>query len=481
MSKRLLRPGLLTAAAIFLSNPFVSTLDVLPDAFAWLFMLLFLSRMAEFVPHFDAAVIHAKKLLLITALKAPSFFLVSSYVAGDERQRVMYTLVCFSFTVVEMIWLFPFFKEFFAGIDYLAERHGLTALVEPRPRRGKRSRPSVAALAEQAVYIALPAKLILAVLPEFALLSSYEASGTITTVGRDLASFRPVLTLFAFAIGLVFGLVFLINFIPLCRMLRRNEALHDMLSGAQEEALAPLKGRDRILRVRYALWCMAGGSFCMIDAVFDGINYLPDALGVLLFGACACLLLPLCPVQAKITVAAAGVALPVSIVTYLLRHAFFAEYSYEALGRIREADALYSSLSLFSCIESACLVLLYAAVCVLLIALTKKETGYQSDNVNNYSSHLSLHKALGRKAILMAIFGTLATTATTGDVFLRRITERYKQGAADGAGEVMGGVILPVYGWFWLIVLALCLLHFVYTLHVTSVINDEVAHKYSLS
>ena len=33
----------------------------------------------------------------------------------------------------------------------------------------------------------------------------------------------------------------------------------------------------------------------------------------------------------------------------------------------------------------------------------------------------------------------------------------------------------------WLIVLALCLLHFVYTLHVTSVINDEVAHKYSLS
>ena len=132
-------------------------------------------------------------------------------------------------------------------------------------------------------------------------------------------------------------------------------------------------------------------------------------------------------------------------------------------------------------LETVTLTILYAAICALLFALIMEETGYQSDNVNNYSSHLSLHMALRRKAILMAVFGFLASAATTADVFLRRLTERYKLGAADGAGEVMGGVILPIYGWFWLIVLAACLLHFFYTAHLSSVLNNEVEHKHSLS
>jgi hypothetical protein len=481
MTKKHLRPGLLTAALILLSNPFVSTLDILPDAIAWLLILLSISGVAAFIPHFDNAFTHAKKLLLITALKAPSYLMVSAFVAGDERQRVMFTLVCFAFTVVELIWLFPFLREFFAGLDYLAERHGYTAIIEPHVTKNNRIFPSASSVAQRAAYIALPAKLILAVLPEFCLLSSFEASGTITAVGRDLASFRPILTAFAFLVALGFCVYFLIGVLPLCRMLRQDEQLGTVLQDARTEALAPIKGGERILRVKYAMWCLTLGSFCMIDVVLDGINYLPSALGVGLMGAAAVILLPLCAGRAKTVLVTAGIALPVSVVTYIIRHLFFAEYSYEALGRIREADRLYDLLSYTSIAETVTLTALYGALCALLFWLISQETGYQTDNVNNYSSHLSLHTALRRKAVVMAALGFLGTAAKTGDVFLRRLTERYKMGAPDGAGEVMGGVILPVYGWFWLVVCGLCLAHFLYTAHLSSVMHDEVAHKYALS
>lgn len=471
MSKKNLHPRLLTAAAVILFNPFISTLDLLPDAIAWLLMLWAIAGVAEFVPHFDVATQHAKKLLLITALKVPSYFVASAYVAGDSRLRVMFTLVCFVFTVLELIWLFPFFGEFFAGLTYLVERHGMTTLAEP----GRRTSPLVRA--QHAAYIALPAKLILALLPEFTLLSTNESAGIITDAGRDLASFRPLLTVFAFLIALGFGIYFLIAFLPLCRCLRRDEQLEEQLHEARTVALPPLKGRERIRRIHYAVWCMAGGSFMMIDAVFDGINYLPDFIGVALLAAAAALLLPFCKKSAVYTLVAAGPAFFLSLASYGMRYQFFAEYSYEALGRIREADALYDRLSLFSVFESVAITLLYVALCALLFSLIRSETGYRADNAYNRASHKALHRSLSRQAILMTVLGTLATIATTADVFLRRLTERYKITDSDGA---TGNIILPLYGWFWLVVFALCLSHFLYTLHVAAVLRAEVAHKYSL-
>jgi hypothetical protein len=49
-----------------------------------------------------------------------------------------------------------------------------------------------------------------------------------------------------------------------------------------------------------------------------------------------------------------------------IRHLFFAEYSYEALGRIREADRLYDLLSYASIAETVTLTALYGALCALL-------------------------------------------------------------------------------------------------------------------
>lgn len=476
-AKKSLRPGLLLLAAILLFNPYISTLDFLPDCIAYLFIILALRGVAESVPHFAEAINGAKKMLLITAIKLPAYLFASAYAAADEQLRVIYTLVSFVFAVVEMIWLFPLLRELFAGMDYLAERLGVDSIVTARP--GKRMNPL--ARAKRVAYIALPAKLIIAALPDFTLLSSNEMGGIVTSAGRDLASFRPMFTVLGFIVALGFGIWFLIDFTPLCRTLMRDEKLEQLLGQFREETVKPIPGGERIRRVRYAMWCIAGGAFCMMDVVLDGINYLPDALGILLFGVAVLILRPLSPRRATVTLVTCGIALPLSLATYVTRHLFFAKYSYEALGRIREADALYTTLSVLSSVETAAMIALCVALCALLFVLIGAETGYQADNVNNYSSHLSLHAALRRKAVVMTVLGILSSLATTADVFLRRITERYKQGAADGAGEVLGGVILPAYGWFWLVTFAFCAIWFAYSLYFSSVINSEVEHKYSLT
>ncbi len=472
--KKELRPGFLLAAAILLFNPYISTFDILPDFVAYLCILISIRGVTELVPHFNEARTAAKKLLIVSVAKLPSYLLVSASVAGDSRLRVLYTLVTFSFTILELIWLFPLVREFFAGMDYLSDRYGINSVLATKRPHGR----SYLSRARCAAYVALPAKLILALLPEFSLLFTNDGSGFIT-VGRDLASFHPLLTGFAVLPALGFGIYFLIDTLPFCRRLMGDRQLRALLQEVREETAPALHGAQHILRARYALWCLAGGAFCLLDIVLDGLNYLPNALGILLFGAAAIILLPLGRGYAKLVLAAACVTLPVSLAAFITRNLFFAEHSYAALGRVREADRLYSLYEFFSVGETVLFTVLAILLCLLLFRIVKQETGYEADHINHYSSHLSLHAALRCKSVLFTLLGILASIAKTVDVFLRHMTERVLQGATDGSGDLTE-MTIPGYGWFWLIVFCLAGAYFVYALYYASVMNGEIEHKYSL-
>ena len=458
-----LRTGCLFAAAFFLFNPNITILDLLPDFIGYLLILRAISGLRDIIPHFEEASLALRRLLWMTALRLPAFITMMGQVTVNAEFR---TLVALCFGIVELILLYPFIREFFAGMDYIGERFGATSPIDRRATR-----------AQRAAYVALTAKPVLAFLPEISLLFSAQSSDYVTGNGLYFADFRPHFVVLSMLIGFGFGIYFLTAFLPFCRSLARDKALEPLLHRVREDGNNPLRGEARIRLIRRAMLCLTLGTVFMLTLHFDGINYLPNAVGYLFFILFAVLLRQISRPRAYAVTACASLLVPLSVVPYALKAKFFFEYGYHMLGRSRGADELYSHLCLWSAIEATLLMVLCVLIFWLLSAVIHKETGYRYDNVNNYSSHLPLHRALGQRAGLVLSLGVMTALSGAVDMFLRRLTETVEYGTAGGTVEI---AVQPEYGWFQWVVFAICLLWIAQSSSFGEILGTEVERRYSL-
>ena len=120
---------------------------------------------------------------------------------------------------------------------------------------------------------------------------------------------------------------------------------------------------------------------------------------------------------------------------------------------------------------------LLLALFLLLSSVIRKETGYRYDNVNNYSSHLPLHRALRQRAGLTLSLGVVTALSGAADMFLRRLTETVEYGTAGGTVEI---AVQPEYGWFQWVVFAICLLWIAQSSSFGEILGTEVERRYSL-
>lgn len=465
-TKKNLRLGFYIAAAFFLFNPNINLLDVLPDCIGYLFLIAAISRTCDLVPHFEEARRGFVRMFWISLIKIPAYIAVTSVIGDNLDNRVMLTLSTLIFAVVEIIFSFSATSELFAGMNYLGERFGAFS-----------ASGAVAKSTATITYIHIFAKQILAFLPELCHLSSFDYAGYVDG-SRDIAEYYIFFVAAAALLALILGIAYLAYSIAFANTLEQDPELHPLLTRIREDNSRPLRGESRIRRIKLALTLFAAGAGCMINVYFDNINYLPTALAALLFALSALVFLPLTG-RAIAPLALSALAFPFSLTAYILREKFFAEYSYAALGRVRDADNLYNLCQGFCATEAILLSAAFVMFAYLLFHVVHNETGYRADNIHNYSSHLSLHAALCRKTVVLTAFGVLAAIANAADLFLRRITDSFAmENPTDSVG--IQNIVLPVYGGFWIFALVLAVSFLLYALYYSSVMKTEVLQKYSL-
>ncbi len=461
------RPGLLMPAALFLFNPNINLFDIFPDCIGYIFLIAAIAPTCALVPHFGEARNGFRRLFWITLLKIPAYFMMTSLVGDSMDNRTLITLMTLGFAIAEAIFFFSATAEFFTGMDYLGTRFGAFSASGP-----------VADVTKRVTYIWFAAKQLLAFLPELCHLSSYEYYGYVSSNTINIANYYYIFVIAAVLLSLIAGITYLAFMLSFSSVLCDDRALLPLLARIREDNTRPLRGEKRIRCIKTALTCFATGAFFLLNFYIDNINYLPNVIAAVFFALAALRLLSL-TYRAIAPMVIALVAVPVSVTAYVLRAIFFAEYTYAALGRVRAADALYTACEIFFAIECALYIALFALFIYLLFFVVRNETGYRADNIHNYSSHLSLHGALCRKSVTLSILGILAVIANTADVFLRRITDSFaKENPLDDIG--IQSIVLPVYGGFWLISLAVTTCFFLYALHYASVMTNEVSLKYSL-
>ena len=109
--------GYMIIGCIFLCNPFINIIDILPDFIGYLFILKALAELSDLERNICNARKRFKSALWVSLVKSA---LVFGFMIYDST---WYLILTFSFAVLECMYLIPAFVDLFYGISYLEERH----------------------------------------------------------------------------------------------------------------------------------------------------------------------------------------------------------------------------------------------------------------------------------------------------------------------------------------------------------------------
>lgn len=205
--------GLVMLSGIFLFNPVVAFLDVLPDLLGYLLLCAGLFRLADINSHLSDAAKHFRTLLFVGVGELFCTYLVYGVMRERAAEMNPYerpvSILLFSFVVLvlQCCFLIPAFRELFVGLDQLASYHGSKVLCEER--KGKTGAERMIRLST--VFVIL--RSTFAVLPELTILTSFEHDAKNELFPFDWYAFIDLFRVAGGLLGAVIALIWLVSFL----------------------------------------------------------------------------------------------------------------------------------------------------------------------------------------------------------------------------------------------------------------------------
>ena len=109
--------GYILAGMIFLFNPHINIIDVLPDVIGYILILHGLSKISDLERNLLSAKDKFFKLAWLSAAKLACLLITPIF---DET---LYLIFTFCFGLLEVMWMIPAFVDMFHGISFLEERY----------------------------------------------------------------------------------------------------------------------------------------------------------------------------------------------------------------------------------------------------------------------------------------------------------------------------------------------------------------------
>lgn len=109
--------GYMIVGCIFLCNPFINIIDILPDFIGYFFILRALSELSDLERNIHNAQKRFQSAMWVSFVKS---LLICGFMIYDST---WYLILTFSFAILECMYLIPAFSDLFYGISYLEDRH----------------------------------------------------------------------------------------------------------------------------------------------------------------------------------------------------------------------------------------------------------------------------------------------------------------------------------------------------------------------
>ena len=392
--------GYIIIGLFFLLNPMINIIDVLPDFIGYALIVRGLMKYSSICENFKVAYSQFKLLLILSIAKVPCLAVHFIMGAADNVWGLLFT-VCFG--IFEILFGIRAFAQLFDGLSYCAMRSDTTVsddfyadLNLPEKKLSTGVFNHFDFISKFTIFFVI-FKVVMSVLPELVLLDSGEF-GTVTPDGiRSISDYYIFFVIFAFALTLVVGIYWFVRIREYFRGVAKDK---EYLIALEDKYAATLK-QDTYLPIHRQIFAsiafFIAGFIFLISIPFDGINYIPRAIGAILLGVAALMLRKIYNKEYKKAFRFTMIYSGVSIVTWIcqltLMLSIFKSILIDSEGPLSspfeyvldrylrtDFNVLYSyiGITVLIFVESACMVLLLIAIKKLISNLIEEHTGVLS-------------------------------------------------------------------------------------------------------
>lgn len=369
-----MKKSYLILSVIFLFNPILSVLDVLPDFIGYLFLLKFFHVMSYTNEDIDDLCKSIRKLTLISVLKVVSLLLMPSLVALDQAMYLVFSVI---FSILECVFGIPLFVKMFEAFSKIALLEGNSVCAN----NDKIKKFTIGAFI---------ARLVFAFVPDLTYLSI--SNGVDTPTGINLIQFRPLLITVSAFFSLIIGMVWLVYIIVyICNLLTEN-AVNLLKTEYKNRATGKsllFLSKDTMSYI--TILCVA--SAFIVDFNLDLVNVLFDSI----FSVTITIILIVMSVKnyfkEGIFLAIISILstfhLAVDIILTVKVTEFFEKYNLDSILRVSKAEDMYFSICTYASISA----ILFVAIILLTVFSLYKNAE------NDLFSNLGYLTNTGREAL----------------------------------------------------------------------------------
>lgn len=464
--------NLIFIGLIFLFNPEIAIVDVLPDLFGYLLIAIGLRNLRDLCPHMEFASARFSKMIIVGAAKLFSIAFVFGLTSFDTRPTTI-LLVGFSFAVIELIVVLPAWNSLFDGIIYLSQR----TVAGVALKSDSHGRDYTTKIKKYTVFFVC-AKNALAVLPEFCSLSGQSYDDTAFDWSRFVGMFR----ILACMLALMLGVVFLIRAM---RYFWRIGADSQFIIALKEKYNAEVAVRTGLFvhrNIKFSLAVATVASLLSVDLLFslsgymDILDIIPDFVCGAAFVFVFSVFVRFSPKKAKRGIVVSALYTVISAVSWILNNKFVHEFAYYRIWKDSDAYSEFFTLVLpFSIVEGIIFVIIFVMLLSVIKDLISEHCGYIPDSLpEDYRSSRSaaITKALTGKMIPVAVLAGVVGICNAIAGLMMSIP-----GFASGEGRT--NIIILSETW-WIITLAFSLLLTAVLWSFLNAVKDEVESRYML-
>ncbi|MBR5869820.1 MAG: hypothetical protein IKZ09_02175 [Clostridia bacterium] len=287
---RIIRGGFacMLAAMLFLWNPHVNVIDILPDCIGWMLAALSMTGLAWAMDDFALLRRRAWILCGITTAKlAPMVFSLLGEkkleFLGEPTMVLTYT-VCFG--AFELFFGMQVIRGWIDAISKFGLLHDSKIALygtnrEPKKKK-RRARRDISEVLRKMTFWFFVWRFVSSFVPELVYLRSTEYLGNVVYgVVIDIRDYRPYLIFFFSLIAGIYGLKWLIRCLVYVGRLAKDDAMRSGLAALSEERQVQIVSRSAMERFHIAFGLMLVGAVFFCHFSFENVNVLPDAVGLL--------------------------------------------------------------------------------------------------------------------------------------------------------------------------------------------------------
>ena len=451
--------GIAAISAIFLFNPDVAIIDVLPDFIGYTLLAISLRFARDLSPHFENAWRKFRILALMTFFKTLSLFWVFGGLTSAQERPTMMLLLSFCFCLCELIWGIPAWRSLIEGFILHSQTSGGEYPLIEKGAKSYRPGKNISYSFRDFTVFFMIAKAFFSNVAEFAVLSNHSYDDTAFDWYRFIGLYR-VVTLF---VGSLIGIIWLIRAIIYFRGILSDSVLISSMKEKYETTVLPNTGLFVRRDIAFVLGLLAASVLTTADLYLDDVNIISDTFTALLLAWTFIKLKPyyknykfgviLSAVYGVLTIV--GSSLSYNFVTDSIptktwvNRAVFKEFM--AMYPVRIVEAAFLFITVFFALKG-------------VRAIIDGHCGYipsTMDEAYRNSRMEAIRKEVGVKVTVCLVFAALATVS-------------------GGLYEFILSLDLFISPIWWIINFVVCGAFFVSSLYMMNAVNEEVESRYML-